>query len=104
MSDKNISRNKKPSQISVLIFFSLLIINRYQIESLEGTFEQIRFYNQTYNWDIYIPIFYLLLVFSLIELWKVRKDLKANLFSLLFLMPIVFYQIYFVIKILSVFL
>lgn len=90
---------KKPTLISILLFVIFLIINRFQFDDLEGSFENIRYFHGIYNWKIYIPINYILLLFSLIEIWNLRKKLKLNILSLLFLTPIVLREVSFLVKI-----
>lgn len=89
---------KKPSTISLLLLTIFFWIRPSRFSNLDGTYEQIRFFNQTYNWYLYIPIYYTLLLFSIIEIVKVRDKLKENLASVILISPIILFKLFFIIK------
>ena len=90
---------KPPSLISVLIFviFIVLIKNSFLID-IGINPECIRYFKYKYNWGVFIPIFYSLLFFSILEIFRVRKKLKENILSILFMLPVLLNELKFLIN------
>ena len=86
---------KKPSSASIIIIVIFLIINPLRFQKLEGNIECIRFFEHEYNWKIFIPIFYFLLLFSLFEIWRLRRKWRENILTILLVAPVILHEIYF---------
>jgi len=89
---------KLPSTISLLIFFIFIVIRPGRFNSVRHSYECERFFHGIYNWDIFIPIYSLLLIFSLIECWRLRIKVMENIFSLILLLPVILYILFFFAK------
>lgn len=92
---------KVPSLTSFLIFFIFLVIRPGKFNTIEGSYECVRFFNGVYNWNIFLPIFYVLLLFSLLELWRIRNSLKENIFTVILIAPVILFKLYFLINLLA---
>ncbi|MFT6338847.1 MAG: hypothetical protein ACJATI_005628 [Halioglobus sp.] len=95
--NKNITTNK-PTLSSVILIVVFFWIRPFRFTDIEGTYEQIRFFNHIYNWRIFIPIYHTLFIFSIIELYRIRKLIKQNWLSILLISPIIIFELSFIIK------
>ncbi|PHI18120.1 hypothetical protein CEQ90_19615 [Lewinellaceae bacterium SD302] len=79
---------KYPTKISVLILTIFFFIRPFRFKNINGEYLEIRFFKSMYNWEIMIPIFLTLLVFSLIELRLYLKERRKNFWSIILIFPV----------------
>ncbi len=85
---------KSPSAISVLILVVFLVILLGKPEAISEDYRCNRIFNGVYNWNIFTPIYFILLIFSLYELWGIRNKMRENLLSSIFLFSVPGYIIF----------
>ena len=97
----NQSKHKinKPSLSSLILISIFFWIRPSRFSNIQGTYEQNRFFDHIYNWEIFIPIFYTLLLFAVYEVYKYRKQLIMNVLSIVLVSPIILFKIYFLARI-----
>jgi hypothetical protein len=89
---------KRPSSISILILSVYLILmhNPYGLNSEDSVC--YRFCETKINWEVVFPINYILIMFAAIEVFKVRKKLRENFISIIFMLPVVIDELIFQFK------
>ena len=90
-------KNKFPVT-SLLIFFIFLINNPFRFDKLNGEYNEVRFFNQVYTWNIFWPTFILLSLFTLFELVKWKRTGEKNIFVIIFISPVLLYWIFILIQ------
>ena len=93
-----------PSLGSILIFFFFILHKRFFFDANELTMECYRKVNFMYNKDLYTPISIILIIASIVTVFKNRKNVKAQILDYILVAPPLLFLIYSIILLIISFL